>query len=599
MGAAGSIPKSFTIPAALECIGEDTINTDQIPENVLSLFGLADSIEEGNLRRDQLLLLLAATSACESHPGILAALEDVVKSFLARAGGDADLCGATLEGVAARSGDVAKLVQAYSASDDIAASAWSPLPGERVYALRGAFFWPALVTAVRDAPTLVVDLEYLHPEGIAGGESVATSVDVLEVVRPPDDDPWAWIATTETRTRFDWAYYREADGILCLIVSGAVETDSRARGVVKRWFETRFNLGSNANGADLWSFTLARAAAKLRLRALGAKLNQIYEDEALETKLGNCAASMGVEGAKVRADSNCDGACARFVMWARSESEKKTASDKMKGNDIFSMTNDDALDYAVVHLLRMLGLALDPLFAEAMAQLFGTERVKVAPVKKAARMKNKLELDHAHEPYPRSAANTDVIRCGATASTPAQLVDDFSRLAAMDGVRIVRTKNGWMGGDAAGAARAERFHYASLLVNLEFAPPGLTYGELARRAAAMWTAYAESLPTWDRTLATEVLSFLESDAIATTSVTFLGEVQLQYEPYVTHGRLKTHLHYKFARATTSTDLLLDFRTSSKYVDADNEAAFREAAVAYSASFARQPEADVTTVRLDT
>ena len=89
MGAAGSIPKSFTIPAALECIGEDTINTDQIPENVLGLFGLADSIEEGNLRRDQLLLLLAATSACESHPGILAALEDVVKSFLARAGGDA------------------------------------------------------------------------------------------------------------------------------------------------------------------------------------------------------------------------------------------------------------------------------------------------------------------------------------------------------------------------------------------------------------------------------------------------------------------------------------------------------------------------------
>ena len=191
-----------------------------------------------------------------------------------------------------------------------------------------------------------------------------------------------------------------------------------------------------------------------------------------------------------------------------------------------------------------------------------------------------------------------MIRCGATASTPAQLVDDFSRLAAMDGVRIVRTKNGWMGGDAAGAARAGRFHYASLLVNLEFAPQGLTYGELARRAAPLWTAYAESLPTWDRTLATEVLSFLESDAIATTAVMFLGEVQLQYEPYVTHGRLKTHLHYKFARATTNTDLLLDFRTSSKYVDADNEAAFREAAVAYSALFAPQPEADVTTVRLD-
>ena len=328
MGAAGSIPKSFTIPAALECIGEDTINTDQIPENVLGLFGLADSIEEGNLRRDQLLLLLAATSACESHPGILAALEDVVKSFLARAGGDADL--STLERVAARSTDVSKLVQAYSVSDDFAASAWSPLPGERVYALRGSFFWPALVTAVRDSPTLVVDLEYLHPEGVAEKEKYVTSVDVLEVVRPPDDDAWAWTATTETRTRFDWAYYREADGILCLIVSGAVETDSRARGMVKRWFETRFNLGSNANGADLWTFTLARAAAKLRLRALGEKLNQIYEDEALETKLGNCAASMGVEGAKVRADSNCDGACARFVMWARSESEKKTASDTQK-----------------------------------------------------------------------------------------------------------------------------------------------------------------------------------------------------------------------------------------------------------------------------
>ena len=354
MGAAGSIPKSFTIPAALECIGEDTINTDQIPENVLGLFGLADSIEEGNLRRDQLLLLLAATSACESHPGILAALEDVVKSFLARAGGDADL--STLERVAARSTDVSKLVQAYSVSDDFAASTWSPLPGERVYALRGSFFWPALVTAVRDSPTLVVDLEYLHPEGVAEKEKYVTSVDVLEVVRPPDDDAWAWTATTETRTRFDWAYYREADGILCLIVSGAVETDSRARGMVKRWFETRFNLGSNANGADLWTFTLARAAAKLRLRALGEKLNQIYEDEALETKLGNCAASMGVEGAKVRADSNCDGACARFVMWARSESEKKTASEKKKGDKIYSVINDDALDYASRPLIALRGL---------------------------------------------------------------------------------------------------------------------------------------------------------------------------------------------------------------------------------------------------
>ena len=125
MGAAGSIPKSFTITAALECIGEDTINTDQIPENVLGLFGLADSIEEGNLRRDQLLLLLAATSACESHPGILAALEDVVKSFLARAGGDADL---DMERVA-RGRRTLQACPSVFVSEDFAASTWSPLPG--------------------------------------------------------------------------------------------------------------------------------------------------------------------------------------------------------------------------------------------------------------------------------------------------------------------------------------------------------------------------------------------------------------------------------------------------------------------------------------
>ena len=50
------------------------------------------------------------------------------------------------------------------------------------------------------------------------------------------------------------------------------------------------------------------------------------------------------------------------------KAKKKTASEKKKGDKIYSVINDDALDYAVVHLLRMLGLALDPLFAEAMAQ---------------------------------------------------------------------------------------------------------------------------------------------------------------------------------------------------------------------------------------
>ena len=466
-----------------------------------------------------------------------------------------------------------------------------PMVGARTYALRGSFFWPAFVTRVGDG---VVDIEFLQwwdDQEIGSPSHVGVSVE--EEVRPPEGGKDSWIMSTTTKTRFDWSYYHEADKAITLIATGAVEEDLVARGYVKSFFSARFSLGSNANGKDRWTYLLARSASIRRLGALGAKLAAIHDRECLATRLGRCGSSDKEENRwrevhDIRVDdTQLAPVLSQFSTWLKMNCSKyeKDKAAVMGKHELTASTveHEETIDGAMIHVIIMLGLALDPLYSAFLQSSFGA-RVKVAPVKKAARMYNKLEDDHRNEMVPRSAANVDVIRCGITASTPEAVVADFAAVAQLEPViSICRVKNGWADDDAHSAVRASRYHYASLLVNVLFRPPNLTHGALAAKAAVLWSAYADSLPTWERTLALAARSFLVDSDIADKAVAFVAEIQLQYEPYVTFGRLKTHLHYKVVRAACPEDLLSDFQTGSRFVEGEKQHAFELALSTYRAS----------------
>lgn len=89
----------------------------------------------------------------------------------------------------------------------------------------------------------------------------------------------------------------------------------------------------------------------------------------------------------------------------------------------------------------------------------------------------------------------------------------------------------------------------------------LLYSDLAAANLDKWEGYAANLEKqWDRTLAKAALEYLRSPDLAPESVRFVCEAQLQYKPYVIEGRLKTHLHYKVARAIDAVALREDFQT---------------------------------------
>ena len=66
---------------------------------------------------------------------------------------------------------------------------------------------------------------------------------------------------------------------------------------------------------------------------------------------------------------------------------------------------------------------------------------------------------------------------------------------------------------------------------------------------------------------------LQKDSMADTPVNIAAEVQLIYKPYLTLGRVKSHLHYKVMRAASPEALLHDFREDSPYVNPAHHRAY--------------------------
>ena len=164
---------------------------------------------------------------------------------------------------------------------------------------------------------------------------------------------------------------------------------------VEAFFTKRFMLGSKAQGPDHWTFLLARTASLQRLDALGTalagvllmcvcmcvcvcmrahlctrSLTGIYTRENLQARLGRCADNLGCENKRIRADSpELAPALGRLEAWLGAHSTEMGIGEKIE---------DATLDGAMIHMIVMLGLALDPLYAAVLRRGFGG-RVKLVP----------------------------------------------------------------------------------------------------------------------------------------------------------------------------------------------------------------------------
>ena len=495
--------------------------------------------------------------------------------------------------------------------------------GERVYALRGgSWFWPATIVRVQGN---TVDLDFLHvDQDICDSERLGVRLDALTPASVGRVTQWTPQTSRIDRSSVpvvDRDYYRESDRMIALLALGSCEADKDARMELKNWFEFQYQFGTRACGEDYWTFLLAQAASTRRLRVLGQTLEALYQKEHLGERLGDLKQEVSLADdddkemnvqKRYHALHRCDdeGVLPGFCAFLEKHSSNLLAE---------SVPSDGTLDAAYAVALAMLGLAIDPLFRLALKEHLKikdidclddtnddddldleevsseeqrrdsaiSKRLTGAPVKKTQRMLAKSDTDHTDERVPRTASNLDVVRCSVEAESVDALRSDFAALSQPNDCtfRLRRCKNGWADDALTRARRRDiSHHYASLLLNLLFAPPNLTFDQLA--AKNLWQTFADSLGTWDRLLANAAIAYFTSNHIRHLPVLFLVEVQLQYRPYVVHGRKKTHLHYKIARATDPATLASDFQHQSapRYAKTKHaEAAFDAATAAYDAA----------------
>ena len=91
----------------------------------------------------------------------------------------------------------------------------------------------------------------------------------------------------------------------------------------------------------------------------------------------------------------------------------------------------------------------------------------------------------------------------------------------------------------------------------------MTCSELFVDNAVAWNELRASLPGQsDRARTDYALGALRAADCRAMPVNIAAEVQLIYEPYVTQGRIRSHLHYKVVRCRAANELVRE--ASSRY-----------------------------------
>ena len=161
-------------------------------------------------------------------------------------------------------------------------------------------------------------------------------------------------------------------------------------------------------------------------------------------------------------------------------------------------------EHVYIHVLLLLGTALDPLFGEALneivSDLEGRVDVHAAPIKSFLRMLNKARSKEDHqqvELQPRPAMNIDVVRRLAAAATGEDVLELARMVAArFGGLSHLKCLPELAVTDPATADA--RFHMLPVMLTVVFAPAGRTVGGLLKDPVvrAEWAAMRAVRPGW-------------------------------------------------------------------------------------------------------
>ena len=249
-----------------------------------------------------------------------------------------------------------------------------------------------------------------------------------------------------------------------------------------------------------------------------------------------------------------------------------------------------------IHILRMLAMAIDPLWQATIKSAIEAHRgeIKSVPIKGDARMRNKMlaQEDHRFERKPRPAMNIDICRNCCTFDAPEDLTAAATTVCALKECSMLKNDE-----ERTGAARiknmfafsekraAVQFYYRTLMLNMVYAP-GVTYGDFQKdeRVQNLWNNYCESPPSNDsepwwrwRSHAQQALSTLQDPSISAKKVKMICETQLVLRPYL-EARKKMHLLYKVVRADADKQLYQDFRPSKQWPEGSTYVSEQDAAL---------------------
>ena len=236
-----------------------------------------------------------------------------------------------------------------------------------------------------------------------------------------------------------------------------------------------------------------------------------------------------------------------------------------------------------IHMLCMLALALDDSFNEELIHVVdgavgykpdlvvatnrstcmpGEVNIQEASPKTFERMSLLLESAHEMKKRPRPAHNLDVLRASATFGDLGALERAYYAISrAFDIVRIKNMYAGKRKGQHAGewdSVVEESFGFRSIVLNVVFKPPNLTFGQLYKehgKRGGAWFEYVLKRASADAQMA---LSFMGNANWKNTVVKLICEVQLIYRPFLEHGKIRSHIYKKFLSVSNSRDLSLTF-----------------------------------------
>jgi hypothetical protein len=315
-----------------------------------------------------------------------------------------------------------------------------------------------------------------------------------------------------------------------------------------------------------------QAGCKVEAKGCDGRIAEVNGDGTYDVKFfnGERDATVPAAGIKYELRSDIDGIVPVPAAWAFGVHSTRKQHERV-----------------FIHMLKMIGMALNGRFHELMREVLGPHCVAgaglmqkkggtwfVCAEKGVARMECKRVTDHGGAPGCRPALNIDVLRILGVCETAEQMLAAMAALKARF-AGCGRVKNGFK---SCPEKAAQNFDLRVLMGNFVVGF-GLTFGQLAEEPAvkAMWKKHVEQSPPEGgaprgrvRAEAAEALAVLTSKELECKEVVFICEAQMVLRQTY---EVRSHMHelYKGYRADSGELLHADMVSETRKVEAEQQA----------------------------